>query len=73
MKKSQTLKLKELLDDMKPHRTDSIIKRVYGMTGPSVARVGARIADLKTQYGYEIQGWHDKVRRNLYWYQVTKK
>lgn len=63
---SQKEKLREFLSDGKPHRTDEIVNSVYGQ-GLSLARVGARIYDLK-QDGFKIVGWKDTETPSLYWY-----
>jgi len=67
---SQKQRLLELLSDGRPHRTDEICKKVYiiDSTVPTLARVGARIWDLKKE-GHNIAGWHDENNPKLYWYQ----
>ena len=67
---SQTQKLKDLMLDGEPHRTDEIVRIVYG-AGMSLARVGARIYDLKNKFNLNIIGWHDSQNPKLYWYQIT--
>lgn len=69
---SQTLKLKNLLEDGEPHRTDEIMETVYGGSHLGLARVGARIYDLK-QKGLVIEGWRDEANPTLYWYQLKPK
>lgn len=68
---SQAQKLHTLLSDGLPHRTDEIVREVYG-EGMSLARVGARIWDIKKKYGVRIDGWHDKENAALYWYQMKE-
>ena len=68
---SQTDRLYNFLSDEKPHRTDEIVNVIYG-PGLSLARVGARIWDIQQKYRVKIEGWHDKERPALYWYQLTK-
>mgnify|MGYP001402886203 CR=1 FL=1 len=68
MRVSQTDKLYDLLSDGNAHRTDEIVSKVY--SGGSLARVGARIFDVKKKYGVEIIGWHDEKNPSLYWYQI---
>jgi hypothetical protein len=70
MELTQTEKLFNLLRDGKPYRTDRIVSEVYG-NGLSLARVGARIFDVKKKYGVGIVGWHDKENPALYWYQMV--
>lgn len=67
---SQTSKLKDLLKDCQPHRTDEIMRIVYGSEHLGLARVGARIWDLKRQ-GIVINGWSDEKIPSLFWYQMT--
>lgn len=66
---SQTNLLYNLMRDNEPHRTDEIVNKVYGQ-GLSLARVGARIYDLKKKYGVDVKGWHDPENPALYWYQL---
>jgi hypothetical protein len=70
MKQSQTDIIYNILIDGKPHRTDEIVRRVYKQLAPSLARVGARIYDIKKKYTVEVVGWHDKKRPTLYWYML---
>lgn len=67
---SQKQLLKELLSDGKPHRTDEIMDKVYGGSHLGLARVGARIWDLKKD-GCQITGWKDPDNPALYWYQMA--
>ena len=66
---SQKEKLYNLLKDGNPHRTDEIVAKVYGGEHLGLARVGARIWDLKRD-GYEIKGEKDKQQPTLYYYQM---
>lgn len=68
---TQKQRLLELLKDYKPHRTDEIMEKVYGGSHCGLARVGARIWDLK-QDGKEISGRKDPDNHALYWYQLKK-
>lgn len=71
---TQASRLWELLSDGQPHRTDEILQKVYGGTHLGIARVGARIYDLKKKRdGVEIRGWKDQFKKTLYWYQMIKK
>lgn len=71
-KPSQVEKLESLMSDYQPHRTDEIVEKVYG-PGLSLARVGARIYDLRKRLpdSLTIRGWHDKDNPALFWYQVV--
>ena len=54
MKKSQTDRLFDLLSDGRPHSTIEILQRVYGGSHLGIARISARIYDIKKKYGVEI-------------------
>jgi len=69
---SQINRLYNLLSDGLPHRTDQILKEVYGSEHLGIARVGARIYDLRKK-GLDIRGWEDKEKPTLYYYQLEKK
>jgi len=68
-KQSQAERLYLLLKDGKPHRTDEIVDLIYNH-GLSLARVGARIYDIKKKYGLAIEGFKDQIQPTLYWYRV---
>ncbi len=72
MKKSQTQKLLELLSDYRPHSTFEILKIVYGGEHYGVARISARVLDLKKK-GYNVKGFDDKIVKSKYWYQLENK
>jgi hypothetical protein len=67
---TQTDRLLELLKDYKPHRTDEILREVYGSEHMGIARIGARINDLKKR-GHNIFGYHDPTNRKLYVYKLV--
>lgn len=67
---AQTKKLYELLSDGQPHRTDQICREVYGDEHLGVARIGARIWDIKKKQNLQIKSWRDEVKKNLWWYQI---
>lgn len=69
-KPSQTDRLYELLKSGRPVRTDEIVAKIY--SGGALARVGARIADIKAKYGVKIDGHHDLENPKLYWYCMRK-
>ena len=58
-----------LLNDGEPHSTVEILEVVYGGSHLGLARVGARIYDLRRE-GYDITGWKDKENPAIYWYQM---
>lgn len=68
---SQSAKLLALLSDGNPHSTVEILNAVYGGSHLGIARIGARIYDLKKS-GKEIKGWKDKDRPTVHWYQLVK-
>lgn len=70
---SQTDKLYELLKDGEPKRVDEIFREVYGADHLGIARVGARIWDVKKKYGVEIKSFRDKHNKTLWWYQLVKE
>lgn len=72
MKVSQSEKLRRLLADGKPHSTPEIQVAVYGASHLGVARIAARIKDLKDR-GMEITGWKDAVNPAIHWYQMAGK
>ncbi len=43
--------------------------KVYGSEHMGIARIGARIADLK-ELGHHITGYHDPTNRKLYIYKL---
>lgn len=69
-KKSQTQKLFELLSDGRAHCTVEIMEKVYGNDHLGLARVGARIWDIKNEKGVEIDSWRDVYSKSLWWYQL---
>lgn len=68
---SQLDLLYDLLYDGLPHRTDEIMKVVYGSDHLGLARVGARIYDLKKRMNVIIKSWPDPEKKSLTWYQMT--
>ena len=69
---SQTDRLYNLLRSGQPYRTDMILSEVYGSEHLGIARIGARIADIKKKYGVKIKGFKDETTPSLYWYQIIK-
>lgn len=69
----QVTKLYELFSNGLPHRTDEILRVVYGGDRLGLARVAARVYDVKKKYNVDIQGWPDKENPTLYWYQMRSK
>ena len=82
---TQHERLFALLSDNRPHRTDEIVNVVYPSANicficgrgdtRSLARVGARIWDLKNgkwsgKKQCLIRGWNDEKNHSLHWYQM---
>lgn len=68
--KSQKERLYSLLRDGAWHDTVEILQKVYGGEKAGIARIGARIHDLK-QDGYHIEG-RDKTK-TIYEYRLWQK
>jgi len=68
---SQADKLLELLSDYQPHPTTEILEIVYGGEHKGIARIGARINDLKNK-GYQIKSWPDREVKTIWHYQLIK-
>lgn len=66
---SQCQSLYNLLKDGQPRRTDQILRDVYGGEHLGIARIGARVWDLKKS-GHEIKSWRDPDKPSLWWYQL---
>lgn len=69
---SQINLLYDLLDDGLPHRTDEIMKVVYGADHLGLARVSARIFDLKKRMNVQIKSWADPEHPSLTYYQLIR-
>ena len=69
MKNGQTQRLYSLLSDGNPHDTIDILNRVYGGEHLGIARISARIWDLKKK-GYIIESWKDKERKSIWYYKM---
>jgi hypothetical protein len=75
MTMTQTERLYNLLKDGNPHRTDEILRIVYGSEHTGLARIGARVDDLKKgkwrgQVRCEIVGHKDPQNQALYFYKL---
>lgn len=72
---SQVKKLFKLLKNGDPYRTDYILHKVYGNNNLGIARISARIYDIKKKIesqGYTIKCKKDKDVPTLHWYQIVK-
>ncbi len=62
---THTQKLLSILDDRKMHSNYELFEET------KIWRISARIHDLKAK-GYEIEGHHDEIDRQKYWYQLMR-
>lgn len=69
---SQIEKLYDELYDGQPHRSDELLKNVYGSEHLGIARLAARIYDLKKRMDVTIRSWPDPEHASLTWYQLIK-
>ncbi len=69
---SQINLLYDLLYDGKPHRSDEILKIVYGSEHLGIARLAARVYDVKKRMGVMIKSWPDPEKPTLTWYMLIK-
>jgi hypothetical protein len=54
---------------LRPHNTVEILREVYGSEHLGIARIGARINDLK-KLGHNIVAYHDPQNRKPYVYKL---
>lgn len=66
---SQTKRLLNFLSDCQPKTTIQILDNVYGVNHSGIARISARILDLRKK-GHDIAGWKDTNNPTIYWYQL---
>ena len=67
----QTEKILKLLEDGQFHSTVEIMEKCYGSEHCGLARVSARVWDLK-QKGHWIVGKRDPERKTVYWYKLIQ-
>lgn len=67
---SQVNRLLQILEDGKPHSSFDLAREIYNSDGPSLARLGARVWDVKKK-GYAIRSWKDKDNPKKHWYQLA--
>lgn len=71
---SQSDRLYTILQDGLPHRSDALLSEVYNVgEGIWLARLGARVHDVKRKYGVFIKGWKAPENPKLYYYQLQKQ
>lgn len=66
---SQATQLLELLSDNRWHSTVEIMERVYGGSHLGIARIGARIFDLKAK-GHTIEGKRHPENPTIFLYRL---
>jgi hypothetical protein len=66
----QAERLYKLLQDKKAHRTDEILQEIYGASHLGIARISARIYDVKQRYNVAIACKKDKHNPTLVWYEL---
>jgi hypothetical protein len=69
---SQAQKILNLLSDHEPHSTVEILNKCYDLGDKGIARVGARVWDLKKR-GHTIIGERDVDKRSIYWYTLRNE
>jgi hypothetical protein len=67
---SQTDKLHKLLRDGKWHTTPNILAEVYGSSHLGIARIGARIWDLRHRYNRTIET--RRIRDTIWAYRMPR-
>lgn len=67
---SQASKLLALLSDHRWHSTIDIMERVYGGSHLGIARIGARVFDLRAR-GHEIEGKKHPENPAIYLYRLV--
>ena len=67
---SQTELLYNLLNDGKGHSTLEILERVYGNDHLAIARIGARVWDIKKKYGIEIECKRHQEKKTVWIYKI---
>lgn len=75
MELSQTDRVFIALSDGERHLVPELIRKVYGVKGPSSARLSARIWDLRHTKGLNIESSENKDGRNkrkspVWWYRM---
>jgi hypothetical protein len=72
---SQRERLKRVLEDGAPHRSDELLRVVYGSDHLGLARLAARVYDLKKTLpvGVGVKSWRDSDHPTLTWYRMGIK
>lgn len=69
---SQLDRLYDCLYDGLPHRSDALLNDVYGSEHLGLARLAARVYDLKKRMNVQIKSWADPEHPSLTYYQLIK-
>jgi hypothetical protein len=69
---SQASRLYQLLSDHQWHSTPEILERVYGGSHLGIARIGARIHDLRSK-GHDIEGKRHPDNPAIFLYRLVEK
>ena len=69
---SQTDAVIAILSDLAPHRSDELVRRVYG-EGCVLARLAARVHNAKRKVGpkWTIRSWKAPENPKLHFYQLV--
>ncbi|MEK7578395.1 MAG: hypothetical protein AAB456_01585 [Patescibacteria group bacterium] len=69
-KQSQAARLFQLLSDYREHSTIEILEKIYGGEHLGLARIGARVYDIKKKYKAIITSRRDTLRPTICWYRM---
>jgi hypothetical protein len=68
---SQVERLWDVMRDERPHSTYEIVSRVYDIVDkPTIARLSARIFDMKKRFSCSVRSWPDQEDPKMWWYQA---
>ena len=74
MKLSQAQKLYTILQDGNWHCSFDLVQQVYNVgDGPTLARLGARIWDVKQKFGVAIESRPDPFRQRAWQYRIIQE
>ncbi len=61
-----------ILSDRRAHSSFEIVREVYKQNAPTIARLAARIYDIKKRFGVEVLSWKDHTNPKMTWYMIPK-
>lgn len=70
---SQISVLLEILKDGEIHLVPELVRKVYGMGSPSIARLSARIYELRHVHGYKIESKSYANKGKIWAYQLKEE